>query len=67
VPLLQGSGEPVTHRLQGLRIQLSFLCLGPSEFSVAIQQLYAYWILGGGAEPKEPRWSVMRNVLGWVD
>ena len=32
-----------------------------------IQQLYAYWILGGGAEPKEPRWSVIRDVLGWVD
>jgi ABC-type amino acid transport substrate-binding protein len=32
-----------------------------------IQQLYAYWILGGGAEPKEPRWSVIRDVFGWVD
>lgn len=32
-----------------------------------IQQLYRYWILGGGAAPKQPRWSVIRDVLGWVD
>jgi Na+/H+-dicarboxylate symporter len=32
-----------------------------------IQELYDYWILGKGAEKKEPRWSVIRNVLRWVD
>ena len=32
-----------------------------------IDQLYAHWILGGGAEPQQPRWSVIRDVLGWVD
>jgi len=32
-----------------------------------IQQLYDYWILGREAERRGPRWSVMRNVLGWVD
>jgi len=32
-----------------------------------IDQLYRHWILGGGAEPREPRWSVIRDVLGWVD
>ena len=26
---------------------------------------YDYWILGIGAEEKKPRWSVVRNVLGW--
>jgi len=30
-------------------------------------RLHEYWILGKGAEVKEPRWSVIRNVLGWVD
>ena len=30
-----------------------------------IQSLYDYWILGKNAVPKAPRWSVMRNVLGW--
>jgi Na+/H+-dicarboxylate symporter len=32
-----------------------------------IDQLYAHWILGGGAKPRQPRWSVIRDVLGWVD
>jgi hypothetical protein len=32
-----------------------------------INQLYKYWILGGGAEPLQPCWSVIRDVLAWVD
>jgi len=30
-----------------------------------IQVAYDYWILGKGAEKREPRWSVMKDVLGW--
>ncbi|MDH3971017.1 MAG: transporter substrate-binding domain-containing protein, partial [Gammaproteobacteria bacterium] len=29
-----------------------------------IDQLYNYWILGEEYQPGEPRWSIMRNVLG---
>jgi len=32
-----------------------------------INRIYDYWILGQGTEPKEPRWSVIKDVLGWVD
>jgi Na+/H+-dicarboxylate symporter len=32
-----------------------------------IQSLYDYWILGKNAVPPRPRWSVMRNVLHWVE
>ncbi len=32
-----------------------------------IQRAYDYWILGQGAEDEQPRWSILRNVLGWVD
>ena len=32
-----------------------------------IDKIYDYWILGKGTEPKEPRWSVVRDVLGWVN
>jgi Na+/H+-dicarboxylate symporter/ABC-type amino acid transport substrate-binding protein len=32
-----------------------------------IDSLYEYWILGGGSRSREPRWSIIRNVLGWVD
>jgi ABC-type amino acid transport substrate-binding protein len=32
-----------------------------------LDELYDHWILGRTTEKKEPRWSVIRNVLGWVD
>ncbi len=31
------------------------------------QRIYDHWILGAEAEDKQPRWSVIRNVLGWVE
>ncbi len=31
----------------------------------SFKRKYDYWILGIGAEEKKPRWSVVRNVLGW--
>ena len=32
-----------------------------------VEQLYDYWMLGGVAKSEEQRWSIVRNVLGWVD
>ena len=32
-----------------------------------IDALYGHWILGKYAVKREPRWSVIRNVLHWVD
>ncbi|WP_428353976.1 cation:dicarboxylate symporter family transporter [Methyloprofundus sp.] len=32
-----------------------------------VDSLYNYWILGKNAVPVKPRWSVIRNVLHWVD
>jgi Na+/H+-dicarboxylate symporter len=32
-----------------------------------IRQLYDYWILGKNAERTVPRWSVVRNVLHWIE
>jgi Na+/H+-dicarboxylate symporter len=31
------------------------------------EKAYEHWILGKGSEKKALRWSVIRNVLGWVD
>jgi Na+/H+-dicarboxylate symporter len=31
-----------------------------------IAELYDHWILGRDAETRRPRWSVIRDVLGWV-
>jgi Na+/H+-dicarboxylate symporter len=30
-----------------------------------VQRAYDYWVLGRGAEEKGPRWSILRDVLGW--
>jgi ABC-type amino acid transport substrate-binding protein len=32
-----------------------------------MSQLYDYWILGEEYRPGEPRWSIMRNVLGLIE
>ena len=32
-----------------------------------IERLYRHWILGGGAKKQKPRWSVIRDVLHWVE
>ena len=32
-----------------------------------LKKLYDYWVLGRFAANKQPRWSVIRNVLHWVD
>ena len=31
-----------------------------------IMNAYDYWILGRGAEIRKPRWSIARDVLGWI-
>jgi ABC-type amino acid transport substrate-binding protein len=30
-----------------------------------IKSSFDYWVSGQGAQKHEPRWSIMRNVLGW--
>ena len=30
------------------------------------RHLYDFWILGRGAQSTKPRWSVVRDVLGWM-
>ncbi|MDJ0943110.1 MAG: cation:dicarboxylase symporter family transporter [Kiloniellales bacterium] len=32
-----------------------------------VQELFDHWILGRGSEARGPRWSVIRDVLHWVD
>lgn len=31
-----------------------------------IQRTYDYWVLGEGAKKSGPRWSIIRDVLGWT-
>ena len=32
-----------------------------------IETLYNYWVLGRDAAPRHPRWSIIHDVLHWVD
>jgi Na+/H+-dicarboxylate symporter len=32
-----------------------------------VEELFDYWALGQGAQENEPRWSVIRDVLHWVE
>lgn len=32
-----------------------------------IDDLFRYWVLGRDREPPRPRWSIMRDVLHWVE
>jgi hypothetical protein len=32
-----------------------------------IQKAYDYWVLGKQFKKKQPRWSVIRDVLHWVE
>ena len=32
-----------------------------------LDSLYKYWVLGENASPKPPRWSIIRDVLHWVE
>ncbi len=31
------------------------------------REYYEHWILGESRRERQPRWSIIRNVLGWVD
>ncbi len=37
------------------------------QLSGELQALYDHWVLGEAVKAGEPRWSVIRNVFGWVD
>jgi Na+/H+-dicarboxylate symporter/ABC-type amino acid transport substrate-binding protein len=32
-----------------------------------VDAAYDYWILGKGTEQRRPRWSIARDVLGWIE
>lgn len=66
--------KPVVQRPVGMAVRLSdadwlqFLdrCLDFERTDGSIDRLTAYWVEGGGTDEKQPRWSVIRDVLHWV-
>ena len=59
------SAEPITQSTHSGELN-SWLLMRKEEG--VIDALYRHWMLGGATEAEKlPRWSVIRNVLGWVE
>jgi ABC-type amino acid transport substrate-binding protein len=70
VPLPDTMAIPLSYPIaRGDQKMLDFLntWIALKEKDGTIERVYDYWILGKGAGKKEPRWSVVRNVLHWVE
>jgi Na+/H+-dicarboxylate symporter len=70
VPLPNISKIPLAYPVAGRDAQFAkFLSqwIRLKKDSGEFKQLYEHWILGLDAEPRQPRWSVIRDVFKWVD
>jgi Na+/H+-dicarboxylate symporter/ABC-type amino acid transport substrate-binding protein len=52
--------DPAWHRYVSQWIKLK-------QKNATVDALFAHWINGAGAAVQEPRWSIIRDVLHWVD
>jgi ABC-type amino acid transport substrate-binding protein len=64
-PILIPSGYAVARGNTDLLLYLDTWLLN-AKLNGTIDELYRYWMLGQIAATQPPRWSVIRNVLGWV-
>ncbi len=68
-PLGRNVRVPLTYPIAGRDSELRIFIndwLELRRSSGLVDRLYDRWILGRGAEEKAPRWSIVRDVLGWV-
>ena len=59
--------EPQEHDLRRDRTFVMFERGGMLHLNGTLDAAYKYWILGQNAVPHQPRWSIIRNVLHWVE
>ena len=57
---------PIPHGEEGLEDFMS-IWISMKEKDRTIQKAYDYWVLGKQFKKKQPRWSVIRDVLHWVE
>ena len=57
-PVARGDGEMA-------RFVSTWIELKKNDGTIAA--LFDYWIFGKNAVPRHPRWSIIRDVLHWVD
>jgi len=65
-PILIPSGYAVARGNTDLLLYLDAWLLN-AKLNGTIDELYRYWMLGQIEATEPPRWSVIRNVLGWID
>ena len=69
-PLEHKEGAPLVFAVAGHDFQLEKYMdtwIAIKQMDGSIQHLYDYWILGKLPRYSQPRWSVIRNVLHWVE
>lgn len=69
-PLEHKEGTPLVFAVAGHDFQLEKYLdtwIAIKQMDGSISQLYDYWILGKLPRHSRPRWSVIRNVLHWVE
>ena len=62
IPVAYVIGEGDERLRQSVNTWIDFL-----KRDGAIDNLRDYWVYGKDAKPREPRWSIIRDVLGWVE
>jgi Na+/H+-dicarboxylate symporter/ABC-type amino acid transport substrate-binding protein len=60
------SGYAVAHGNTDLLVYLDAWLLN-AKVDGTVDELYRYWMLGQVKQTQPPRWSLIRNVLGWID
>ena len=65
-PRLQPSGYAVERGNNDMLLLLDAWLLN-AKSDGTMDELYGYWMLGEVKRTQPPRWSIARDVLGWID
>jgi Na+/H+-dicarboxylate symporter len=65
-PRLQPSGYAVARGNNDMLLLLDAWLLN-AKSDGTMDELYDYWMLGEVKRTQPPRWSIIRDVLGWID
>ena len=65
-PRLQPSGYAVARGNNDMLLLLDTWLLN-AKSDGTMDELYNYWMLGEVKRTQPPRWSIIRDVLGWID
>ena len=70
IPSATGEGVPASYAVpRGDLEMMQFMnnWIELKRLDGTVDRLYQYWMRGGVTQPRQRRWSVIRDVLGWVE